>query len=105
MKVDAQLKACLEEIGEEEGSCLDETLVMLIWSYDWLYRRGLFEQVKEFASTALSWFDLDEDDHEKIEEAMERESQKIVFALFIYHQHARRLWRSGKERAGASVSE
>lgn len=32
MKMNAQLKACLEEIGEEEGSCLDETLVMLIWS-------------------------------------------------------------------------
>jgi hypothetical protein len=76
------MKACLEEIGEEEGASSDETLVTLIWSYDWLYRSGLFEQVKESASTALSWFDLDEDDHEKIEDAMERESQKIVFALF-----------------------
>lgn len=106
MKVDAQLKACLEEIGEEEGSCLDETLVTLIWSYDWLYRSGLFEQVKALASTALSWFDLDEDDHEKIEKVMEREEPEDRFGYIqeLYRQHARRLWRNGKESAGGTAS-
>ena len=91
MKVDAQLKACLEEIGEEEGSSSDETLVTLIWSYDWLYRSGLFEQVKELASTALSWFDLGEDDHEKIEDAMKREEPEDRFCTIqgLYLQATR----------------
>jgi hypothetical protein len=92
MKVDAQLKACLEEIGEEEDSCPDETLVILIWSYDWLYRSGLFEQIKELASTALSWFDLSEDDHETVEEVMKREESNDRFGTIqqLYLQHVRR---------------
>jgi hypothetical protein len=67
VEVDAQLLERLDEIGEEEGTTsLDETLDSLIGASDWLYRSGLFKQLKTLASTVVSSFDLDEDDQENI---------------------------------------
>jgi hypothetical protein len=106
LKVDAQLKACLEEIGEEECCGSDEALVTLLWSYDWLYRSGVLEQVKALASTALSWFELDDGDRQKIEGAMGSEEPAGRFRVIqdLYLQHARDVLQKGKERVGGVLA-
>ena len=82
IEVDSQLMECLDEIGEEEGNAsTDETLVSLIWVYGWLYRSGLFKQLKALASTVVSSFDLDEYDQEKLRKALANEGTDDRFAL------------------------
>jgi hypothetical protein len=91
LQVTSALKSCLEQLGEEEGATLDETLVTLLWTYDWFYRSGLCEQVKALASTALSCFELEDDDQKKIEDAMGREENGDRFRLIqnLSLEHAR----------------
>lgn len=93
LKVKPQIKVCLEEIQEEEGdACLDETLALLIWTYGWLWRRGMLDQITSLTSTALSCLLLDEVDQETIEAAMKREKPEARFHSIqnLYLQHARR---------------
>jgi hypothetical protein len=101
LPVTPELKSSLEQLGKEEGATLEETLVTLLWTYDWFYRSGLCEQVKALASTALSCFELDEDDQRKIEGVMEREKPDDRFRSIqnLYLEHARDLWEEEKKSA------
>jgi hypothetical protein len=91
---------CLEARGEEESTSSDETLVTLLWTYDdWFYRSGLCAQVKALANTALSCFELDEDDQKKITDMMGCEEPEDRFRCIqnLYLEHARVSERLGKK--------
>jgi telomere resolvase len=94
IQVDPQLKTCLDEIGEEQNTInVEDTLTTLIWAYGWLYRSGLFEQLKTLASTLVSSFDLDEYDQEKIRDTLVDEETEDRFALIqeLLLSHVKRI--------------
>jgi hypothetical protein len=98
LNVEPQIKDCLQEIQEEEGGSLNETLALLIWTYEWLWKSGMLDQITGLASTALSCLLLDEEEQETIEDAMQGEEPANRFRLLqdLYLEHARGKLQQGK---------
>ncbi len=90
--VEPQIIDCIEEISDEMGDSFNGTLVWLVWMYDWFYRSGLSEQVKDLASVAISFVELDERDRERISQAMGDEEPEDRFNSIqnLYLGEARR---------------
>jgi hypothetical protein len=90
--MNAQLKACLEEIGEAEGLYADETLVTLMWSYDWLYRSACSSRSKKSrgrCSDGLTWMKMIT--RRSRGDEREQPEDRFVYIQELYRQHAHRL--------------
>lgn len=78
-EVEPQVIDCIEEISDQVGDSFNGTLVWLVWMYDWFYASGLSEQIKDLASVAISFVELDERDRERISQAMSDEEPEDRF--------------------------